>query len=373
MDSTSQGSLSTQLVAFCRFLRTKGFTIGPREELEMFTVLAQWRFEDPAVFQLMLAHLLCKSRQQQLDFPDLFREFWQELFKSFDSKTKSVRQSKKRTVKPPSLTALKSWLYNKQPAEQHEASFYSRDSGASAGALSNYSSHQIKELSIIIEQLAKVWASTPGRRKITSKKNSGEIDLRRMIRKNMNTGELINITFREPKIQRPRLVLVCDVSKSMEMFSDFTVQLLYAFQSSYRSIETFVFGTQLYHISKLLRNHSFKQSLDLLSDQVPDWSGGTRIGQCLDQLIYQYGSRLLHGKVIFLMISDGWDTGDTELLQRSLGYIKRRVSKLIWLNPQAGKPGFTPSVQGMIAAMPFIDYLHGVHDIDSLRDLKTKI
>jgi len=168
-------------------------------------------------------------------------------------------------------------------------------------------------------------------------------------------------------------VLVCDVSKSMEMFSNFTVQLLYAFQNSYRSIETFVFGTELHHVTRMLKHNSFKQVLNQLSDQVPDWSGGTRIGHCLNELIQGYGARLLHGKVIFLMISDGWDTGDIELLEQSMKYIKRRVKKLIWLNPQAGKPGFKPQVQGMVTALPYIDIFHGAHDVESFGDLRYKV
>ena len=332
-----------------------------------------WVVDRIELFQLTLTQILCKSRKQHLDFPQLFDEFWQELFSSFDAKIKQVNdKSNKKSAKAPSLVQLKGWLYRQQTSETEESAFYSTGKPTSLPDLSQFQSESIQELVKVIGELAKKWASRPSRRKIKSK-SGGQIDLRQLIRKNLTKGEMIDIGYRDNKIQKPRLVLVCDVSKSMELFTSFTVQLLYAFQNSYRSIDTFVFGTELYHVTKLLKHHSFQQSLELLSQQVPDWSGGTRIGHSLDSLVKDYGSRLLRGKVIFLIISDGWDTGEQELLRASMSHINRRVQKLIWLNPLAGKPGYEPKVQGMITAMPYIDYLHGVHDIESLRDLRSKL
>lgn len=368
MNDSKPGSLSVHLVAFCRFLRSKGFLIGPGEETEMFNILSQWNFHSLEDFRLVLSQLLCKSRQQQLEFVPLFEEFWQEIFTSFDNKIKAVSSgaSKKKRPKPVSLPELKDWLYNKQALQEEETAFYSPGSSSKGYNLTNYHSENIRELVRLIELLAKDWATRPGRRKIQAK-SGARPDLRQAIRRNLNFGEIIDLRFREPKLQKPRLVLVCDVSRSMEIFSNYSVQLLYAFQTIYRSIETFVFGTELYHITRLLKHHSFEKSLELLSEQVPDWSGGTRIGHCLDTFIRSYGTRLLHGKVIFLMISDGWDTGEIDLLEDSLKYIKRRVKKLIWLNPHAGNPGFKPEVKGMITAMPYIDYLHGVNNLKDLR------
>ena len=361
------GSLSKHLVAFCRFLRASGFSVGPGEEVEMFRVLGQWEFDSKQDFQLILSQLLCKSRPQQLEFPQLFEDFWQQIFASFNAriKPKPERASRGKPAKPATLMELKDWLYNKRTLDNEDTAFYSSQVSSKGRDLTGYHSKNIEELTRILALLAKEWASRPSRRKVRTK-SGGEVDLRRVIRRNLTAGEIIDISFRENKIQKPRLILVCDVSKSMEVFSNFTVQLLYAFQTRYRSIETFVFGTELYHITKLLKHYSFKKALEMLTERVPDWSGGTRIGHSLDLLIRDYGSRLLHGKVIFLMISDGWDTGEIDLLEDSLKYIKRRVKKLIWLNPLAGKPGYKPEVKGMVAALPYIDYMHGVHDVRSL-------
>ena len=374
MNALGPGSVTTHLVAFCRFLRSHGFTIGPKEELEMFSAIAQVGLHRVELFQLTLSQLLCKSRIQQLEFPRLFDEFWQQLFRSFDAKIKqsNKRGEKKKPAPTKSLVQLKNWLYRQQTAQTEELAFYSSEKRNNPQDLSHIQKENIEEFIRVIEEIAKKWASTPSRRKVKSK-HAGQIDLRQLMRKNLTKGELLDMGFRDNKIQKPRLVVVCDVSKSMEMFTDFTIKLLYAFQNSYRSIDTFVFGTELYRVSKLLKFHSFRHSLEMLSGEVTDWSGGTRIGHSLDTLIRDYGKRLLRDKVIFIVISDGWDTGDQKLLESSLAHIKRRVNKLIWLNPQAGRPGYKPEVLGMLTAMPFIDYLHGVHDLDGLKNLKSKI
>ena len=124
-EAIKPGSLSTHLIAFCRFLRSNGFTIGPQEELEMFTVLVQHPFEEVDIFKLTLTQLLCKSRQQQLDFPGLFDQFWQELFKSFGAKIKPVseRAPTGNPVRPSTTFELKKWLYNKKHREIQETAF----------------------------------------------------------------------------------------------------------------------------------------------------------------------------------------------------------------------------------------------------------
>ncbi len=367
MDSIRPGSLSVYLVAFCRFLRTRGFNIGIPEVSQMLTTIGRTSSFNQGEFRLLLVHLLCRSRKDQLVFDELFEEFWQELFTSFDAKVKvrKTRANQRNPTRGQSLKKVKNWLYNSSSEDIEETSFYSTGKGSSNHTLSENQSGSIQELIQIVKLLSKKLASKPGRRKIPAK-YTGRLDLRGMARRNINTGELIQLAFRKPKMQKPQLVLLCDVSRSMELFTDATVQLLFAFQSSHNSIETFVFGTELYQVSKSLKNKTFKKALDELTNQVPEWSGGTRIGHCLDQFIVSYGSRLLNKKVIFLVISDGWDTGEIDLLETSLAYIKRRVNKVIWLNPQADKPGFSPQVRGMVAALPFIDYLHGVTDLRSL-------
>lgn len=366
MESIRPGSFSIYLVAFCRFLRSRGFNIGIHEVSQMFAALDSASSFNQGEFRLVLFHLLCRSRKDQLVFDELFEEFWQELFTSFDAKVK-VRKAKtqKRPAKNQSLKSLKNWLYNSNLEDTEETSFYSSGKGSSNPNLPEYQAKNIQELIHIVKLLSKKLASRPGRRKVSAK-YTGQVDLRGMARRNINTGELIQLAFREPKKQKPHLVLLCDVSRSMELFTEATIQLLYAFQSSYHSIETFVFGSELYQVSKSLKQKTFKKALEELSDQVPDWSGGTRIGHCLDQFIINYGTRLLNKKAIILIVSDGWDTGEVDLLEASMAYMKRRVNKIIWLNPQADKPGYIPQVRGMVAALPYIDYLHGVSNLRSL-------
>ena len=361
------GILSEHLIDFCRFLRTKGFKLGSREETEALQALTHIPFSSMDDFKLLLKSLLTKTYAQRLNFDQLFQEFWWELFQAFDAKTKKVEKptSQKSAA---SLLELKKWLYREPPKPEKTEStpFYSLGKGSSQ-LLPDYQTHQITELAQVLRRFTEHWASRHSRRFITTSKTHTSLDIRKSLQKNILTGEMIKLFHKKPKLQKLDLVILCDVSRSMELFTKFTVQFLYAFQNNYRSIETLVFGTELYRISSWLKHHSFEKSLEILRQQVPDWSGGTRIGHALDQFIDKYGAQHLNKKTIFLIISDGWDTGDLQLLEWSMAYIQRRVRKLIWLNPQAAKPGYEPQVAGMKTALPYIDIFQGVHDLDSLR------
>lgn len=358
------GSLSNHIVNFCRFLRTHGYLIGPAEEAEVLKVLADSPFSSLSQFKLLLQALLAKSHPQQTNFEILFNEFWQELFTSFDSKLKTSKEKQKPAPDPKKkLSELKSWLFQHDSDRQQDAPFYGGSSTA-PGNLADHEWSQISALVSILKKFARDWAHQQSRRFIASKKNQHVVDLRKTMRKNIYRGEIIDLAFRRKKIQKLNLVVLCDVSRSMELFSQFTVQFLYAFQNSYKSIDTFVFGTKLFRISHLLKQYDFETSLKRM-DSV-DWSGGTRIGQSLEQFIQGYGAQLLNKKTIVLIVSDGWDTGDLDLLEWSMAYIQRRANKVLWLNPQAGKPGFKPEVAGMKTALPFIDIFQGVHNLESL-------
>lgn len=152
----------------------------------------------------------------------------------------------------------------------------------------------------------------------------------------------------------------------MDLYSQFLLQFSYAFQQNYRRIETFTFSTDLQRITPLLRGLDFQTALEGLQQQPLGWSGGTRIGVSLASLCQNY-RRLLTRQTIVIILSDGMDTGEIDLLSMSMHTIHRRVARVIWLNPLAGRPGYTPSARGMEAALPYIDVFASAHNVDSLR------
>lgn len=182
-------------------------------------------------------------------------------------------------------------------------------------------------------------------------------------------GELAEIAFRKPKRNRTKLVVLCDVSKSMDLYAKFLLQFMYAFHQVYSRVETFAFSTSLQQITRLLKQNDFTTAINLLSNQSNSWSGGTRIGESLDSFLKEYSSQLLDKRTIVIILSDGWDTGNTLLLEQSMEAIHKQSKKVIWLNPLAGFATYRPDVAGMQAAMPYVDVFASAHNLDSIRKL----
>jgi hypothetical protein len=197
------------------------------------------------------------------------------------------------------------------------------------------------------------------------------VDLRRSIRANLMKGEILELRWRERRRRKVRLVLICDVSGSMDLYSRFLLQFLYALQNVFGRVETFTFATRLTRITEQLKGPSYRLALQRLT-QVKDWSGGTRIGDSLREFNRQWG-HLLDRRTIVLLLSDGWDTGEPEDLAAEMLALKRRAGRVIWLNPLLGNPSYEPLTRGMAAALPLVDHFAAAHNLASLRDLASHL
>lgn len=365
-----QTSLSKNIVQFCRFLRQQNFTVGTEEELATLNALQAVDYSNNQVFRLALQAVLCRSRAQVDAFEPLFNQYWKELAKAVDSKVKSNEEP---TVKPaskePSFQSLKSWLNTHQNKEEEQTALYSFHENLSQKDFSLVPADELEELMRTIKAISKRLAAQVNRRYEQTNK-TGLPDLRRTLRLNMRRGgELLDIAFRKPKRNRTRLVVLCDVSKSMELYATFLLQFMYSFQQVYSRMETFVFGTSLQYISPLLKQNDFEQAMRQVSAAGESWSSGTRIGESLNTFVKEFASRVLNKRTIVIILSDGWDTGDAELLRQSMETIKALSRKIIWLNPLAGFTGYRPETAGMQAALPYVDVFAPVHNADSLRRL----
>jgi uncharacterized protein with von Willebrand factor type A (vWA) domain len=154
----------------------------------------------------------------------------------------------------------------------------------------------------------------------------------------------------------------------MDLYSRFLLQFLYALQNVFGRVETFTFSTRLTRVTNYLKGRPYRQVLKRLSD-VRDWSGGTRIGESLADFNREWGASLLDRRTIVIILSDGWDTGEPELLADALLQIKRRAGRLLWLNPLLGNPAYQPLTRGMAAALPILDCFAPAHNLQSLREL----
>ncbi len=217
----------------------------------------------------------------------------------------------------------------------------------------------------IMKRLKRRFAVLPGLRWKSSKK--GVIDFVKTYRASLNTlGEIIKIKKSTRIRTKVRLVAFLDISGSMDSYNDWLVRAMYLFSRFDRRSEVFVFSTRLLRVTELLSSTSLEEIRRRLSIYVDLWGSGTRIGYSLKSFLDNYGS-MINKNWIAIIVSDGWDTGDIELLRLGMESLRMRVSKIIWLNPHADKPNFRPLTIGMLTALPYVDVLAGTSILEDYR------
>jgi uncharacterized protein with von Willebrand factor type A (vWA) domain len=197
------------------------------------------------------------------------------------------------------------------------------------------------------------------------------LDLRRTLRASRrHGGEVLTWARRERKAKPRPIVVIADVSGSMERYTRILLLFSYALaQRPETPVEAFVFGTRLTRITRHLRGQDAERALSLVSHAVPDWSGGTRIGDALHTFNFEWARRVLGRRPVVLLVSDGWDRGDPVVLAEEMARLHRSCGRLVWLNPLLGAPGYEPLARGMQAALPHLDAFLTVHNLASLEDL----
>ena len=371
---------SANVVGFCRWLRRQGSSVSTPEQIDALRALDAIDLLEEENFYWSLRTTLAKSTREQEIFDEHFRHFWYVRDKVDQLSSRDQEEAEDPSViiddhlrKQKTLT-INDWLNNvDQASEEQEAAGYSPFEVVTERDFSDFLAQDLDEVDRLINEIGKSLALRFSRRTKTSRQR-GPLDLRRTMRSSLRRGgELLDLAHRERKRQKLKLVLLCDVSKSMDLYSRFLIQFLYAFQSVYRRIETFVFSTSLHRVTEFLQTGELEEALNLMAESVPDWSGGTKIGESFGEFVEHYALSLLDQGTVVLIISDGWDTGDVELLGESMRIMKLRSRSVIWLNPLMGNPDYRPSTQGMQAALPYIDILASAHNLSSLRRLVRQL
>ena len=197
-----------------------------------------------------------------------------------------------------------------------------------------------------------------------------ELDIRRVLRRSMRFGgELLVFSWKSPRLRPRPLVLLCDISGSMERYTRLLLNFAYALKNASTRVEAFVFATRLTRITRLLRSHDVDAALNRVTASVDDWSGGTRIGEAIESFNRRYARRVLgHGATVAI-ISDGWDRGDAAQMRHAIARLQRSCHRLIWMNPLMGAPGYEPLTLGLQAALPFVDDFLPAHNLANLEAL----
>jgi uncharacterized protein len=180
---------------------------------------------------------------------------------------------------------------------------------------------------------------------------------------------LVQLSRRHPRLRRPPLVALCDVSGSMERYSRVLLHFLHALAGAHGRVHAFTFGTRLTNITRHLRSRDVDVALRRTADAVRDWSGGTRIGPCLREFNYRWSRRILAQGAVVLLITDGLDRDDAPGLAGEMERLHKSSRSLIWLNPLLRYDGFTPRAAGVRSILPHVDRFLPVHNLASLRDL----
>ena len=366
---TRQTSLTGQVIRFCRYLRSKGYSISPSEESYVMKSLLEILPYSEERYQLVLRAILCKNKYQYEHFDSHYKDFKYEVAKAVDSKVKDLASKSQKSTQPktPSIEDLKDWLYNRGNEEESTKSSYSDVEVFIKKDFAAMSEDELRLLTSLLRRIAQRVLRKKSRLHVKSK-NRSKIDLRKTIRYNLRSGSDIDrVIYTEQKQKKLKLVLLCDVSRSMDIYSRFCIQMIYAFQQSYDKIESFVFSTALHRVTDILAHHQADEAFRLMSERVPQWSGGTRIGSSLKDFADNYGHHLLDRKTVVMILSDGWDTGEPTDILAAMKFIHKASRKILWLNPLAGHPDFAPEVIGLKSVMRYIDHLVPAHNLSSLK------
>lgn len=367
--------LEEVVVRFCRAAREHGLLVGPSESSDALRAVGAIDVGDRDEVYLALRAILASSREDLALFDELFQRYWSLRGAPRTSdipRPMPPARHQRPTPRAPSFS-MAGWLRNApDDLESVETRTASASESPRSGPLPQFDSAELTEIARIARQVARRLANRPGRRWQASPRGS-RLDLRRSIRGSLTTGgDVLQLARRQRRPRRLRIVALCDVSGSMDLYSRFFLHFLRALQRSRARVETFVFATRLTRVTEQLGAGRLEAVTERLAESVRDWSGGTRIGESIGEAGAQW-SRVFDRHTIVIVLSDGWDTGDPALLGSSLAALATRVRRVIWLNPLLGSPNYRPATQGLAAALPHVDLFAPLHDLASLRRLARQI
>jgi uncharacterized protein len=353
--------------------------VTPSEAIDAVTVLGLIDLEDRQETFLSLRSVLASRVEDLPVFEELFEEFWRGLSRS-KLTTRDASDSSQKTR----LTStghkdkgleyfLEHWgEMGESSAESIRLPGASDIESISEKDFSLFGDDELEEISRIARRIVKKLARHTSRRWKPVRRGP-KVNLRGTLRRSLGAGgELVELSFKERKQKKTRLVVICDVSGSMDFYSRVLLQFIYGLQNSFARVETFVFSTSLERITGHLKRKSYEEALERLADDVRGWSGGTLIGPSIAAFNSGWPG-FVDNRTIVIILSDGWDTGDAEVLGASLAHLKKRSGRLIWLNPLLGSPDYQPLARGMQAALPYIDVFAPMNNRASLRALERHL
>ncbi len=386
MNTVVQSQLHNAITVFGRFLRQAGYSVGTGEIMTAIAAGSKIDLLNREDFRQALKSCLITDHKFIPLFDQLFDLYWRNpdrienvseiLRKLYESRLSQAElQSMKDQIKELYNNRLENLKEKeKNVTEDNEEKMldvflYSPEEILRSKRFDAYTADELEEAKKFISQ----WKWEFGKRKLRRLhvgRTPHRLNIRGTIRKNIfPTQDFIELQWKERKTKVRPLVVLTDISGSMDHYTRILLHFIFTIHSVNKHIEAFTFGTRLTRITHYLRQKDVNDALDLTNDSVEDWSGGTKIGETLEAFNRTWARRVLNGGAVVLIISDGWDTGNIELLNKEADRLHRSCHRVIWLNPNLGYVDFQPLTQGIQTILPHVDKFLPIHNLNSLIEL----
>ena len=378
----NSSNLLHNLLLFGRLLRALGLDVNLGRMIDLVQALDHINIGNKGDFYHTARSLLVHSKEDIPLFDEAFELFWRKPTEEWTTLDLRALGEKRRFRKPafipPPLkkpqesasgTNGDTSSSEDEPPVVQATLTYSEREVLRHKDFSEMTGEELEEIKRLMKALVWRLGMRPSRRLRPGR--GTQVDMRRTLRRNLKFGgEVLYWEHRDRKVKPRPLVIIADVSGSMERYTRLLLHFVYSLSEGLeQKVEAFVFSTRLTRITRQLHDRDVEEALRQVARQVPDWSGGTRIGDALKTFNYKWVRRVLGQGAVVLLISDGWDRGDIDLLGKEMARLQRSCYRLIWLNPLLGSAEYEPLTRGMQAAMPYIDDFLPVHNLASLEDL----
>ncbi len=372
----SQSNFLQNFLLFARLLRGVGIPVMPTQILDLAQALTQIDLRVKAQAR-DAAKAILVSRQEHLElFDEAFDLFWRAREKHALARFnlgELLQRTPQGEIQYRLIQANRAQERARQQQDEdtriERIYTYSDAEALRHRDFATMSEYELRQVKRFMQQLQWTPAERRTRRRVPSR-NGDQVDLRRSLRQNVRFGgEPLVIARRQRQSKRRPIIALADISGSMDRYSRVLLQFLYSITHALDRVEAFVFSTRLTRITRHLRRRDIDLALDRTAQAVHDWAGGTRIGEAIRSFNFDWARRVCGQGAIVLVISDGWDRGDPQLLGQEMGRLQRSCYQLIWLNPLLGSPSYEPLTRGIQAALPHTDEFLPVHNLISLEQL----
>lgn len=359
------------VLLFPRMLRHAGLPVSPQQTMTFLQGLSLVNIGSrDEVFHA--ARSLLVTRQEHLRlFETIFNRFWHAQPRGEWSRDGSWRHAAQQRLRQRPFTVASYLAHRAREGDQEQdiaerAGSFSNVERLRNKAFSAMSEQELESIKQLIRQMRWQMSQRQTRRYVAAARGS-RMALRRVLRAATKHGGVpLHLAWQERKIKQRPVVIIADISGSMEKYARILLQFAYSVSHSLKDVECFVFGTRLTRVTGQLKLKNIDRAIGDAAREVVDWSGGTRIGESLQTFNRQWSRRVLRRGAVVLIISDGWERGEVTVLGREMRFLQHRSHRVIWLNPLSAAEGYEPRVEGMAAALPYIDDFLPVHNLQSL-------